>query len=355
MAPRRFRLAFQLRTAHGDADTPQAQGATAAAPDQGAAPRRRLEDALELLDWAFGKSRSEVRGREAKDLVRELERVLGERSAWTLETLRAVFDALVTTRKARRRSADHERVFWMLAGYCLRPGFGSARDPERLHALFPLFEERLAFGDQARGWQQFWIAWRRVAAGLGEPEQTLIRDHLDTLMAPTDKAKRAKGFRLEAVAELIELVSSLERVAGPRRAALGDWILERTWTDRDARLRTAIGRLGARVPVYASVHYVVAPRVAEQWLDHLLRENWRDNPASPAAAVQLARRTGDRARDISEALRREVSRKLAAIAAPEPWVRAVTEVVAVEAAERAKLLGDDLPVGLRLSTDGLMD
>ena len=36
---------------------------------------------------------------------------------------------------------------------------------------------------------------------------------------------------------------------------LGSWILERTWTKRDPRLWAALGRLGARVPAYASGGY----------------------------------------------------------------------------------------------------
>ena len=42
-----------------------------------------------------------------------------------------------------------------------------------------------------------------------------------------------------------------------RRSELGAWLLERTWTDRDPRLWAAIGRIGSRIPAYASVHHVV--------------------------------------------------------------------------------------------------
>ena len=125
-------------------------------------------------------------------------------------------------------------------------------------------------------------------------------------------------------------------------------MLERTWTDRDPRLWLALGRIGARVPAYASAHYVVAPASAERWLDHLLREKWDAVPAAAQAAARLARRTGDRARDIGERVRVDVERRLVAIGADERTVRPLREVVPVEDSERAAFFGDALPPGLRL-------
>ncbi len=80
-----------------------------------------------------------------------------------------------------------------------------------------------------------------------------------------------------------------------------------------------------------------------------MREGFRDRPAVAEAAVQIARRTGDRARDVSESIRRQVERQLVAIGAPDTWVRLLTEVVPLLAAEREHVFGDDLPAGLRLA------
>ncbi|HEY8042014.1 MAG TPA: Hsp70 family protein [Polyangiaceae bacterium] len=339
--PRRFRLAFQLR--ERSVSSPASTRPTA--PPQ--APRR-VEPALELLDRAFGKPRTDATGREAKDLLRELERVLGDRGQWTTETSRALYDALIPGARARRRSAEHERVFWLLAGWCVRPGFGAPLDAGRVGALASLFDERLAFPGEARGWQQFFIAWRRAAGGLGEAAQTRIRDFVDPYLAPAEAGLRKPKKPALSLDDALDMASSLERVAPERRSGLGGWLLERTWTDRDPRLWSALARLGARVPAYASVHHVVAPYVVERWLEHLLREKWGTVPTAPQAAVQLARRTGDRARDVGERVRREVEQRLVAMGADEAWVRAVREVVAVEESERAAFFGDALPPGLRL-------
>jgi molecular chaperone DnaK (HSP70) len=344
-AARRFRLAFRLRDPETQAQEPSPSPPPKPPPP---APTRRLDPALEAIDRAFGKPRPDAGGREARDLVRELERSLGERAQWTTETGRALAGALVARARARRRSVDHERVFWLLAGWCLRPGFGDPRDPGLVGALAPLFEERLAFPGEPRGWQQFWIAWRRAAGGLDEAAQTRIRDFVDEHLGPAGPGRRRPKKPALSLDDALDMASSLERVAPARRVELGGWILERTWTERDPRLWLAIGRIGARVPAYASAHHVVAPHAAERWLDHLLREKWDAVPTAALAATQLARLTGDRARDVGDAVRREVEKRLVAARADDAWVRAVREVAPVGDKERAAFFGDALPPGLRL-------
>jgi hypothetical protein len=260
-----------------------------------------------------------------------------------------LFDALLPSARARRRSADHERVFWLLAGWCIRPGFGAALDPQRVSALSALFDDKLAFPAEARGWQQFFIAWRRAAGGLDEMSQTRIRDFIDPYLGLAGSGKKSKKAPL-SLDDALDMASSLERVEPARRTELGARVLERTWTDRDPRLWTALGRLGARIPAYASVHYVVPPHVAQRWLDHLLREKWDAVPTATQAAVHLARRTGDRMRDVGEAVRSEVQRRLAAAGARPEQVRAVGEVVPIAEVDRASVFGDALPIGLRLLT-----
>jgi molecular chaperone DnaK (HSP70) len=363
---KRYRLAFQLREtkpladarasetgAAGTQPRASASGSRSTAPPPSLGTRR-VEQARELIDRVFGKPRPDAHEREVKDLVRELEKVLGERASWTTPVARALFDALAPLARARRRSADHERVFWMLAGFCVRPGFGDAGDPPRIAQLAPLFAERLAFPAEARSWQQFFIAWRRVAAGLDEAQQLAIRDFADPFIAPPEAGRKRpkKAIPEGAERELLELTAALERVPKERRSELGSWVLERTWTDRDPLLWTVLGRLGARVPAYASVHHVVSPIIAERWLDHLSREKWNEVATASHAAMQLARVTGDRARDVSERVRREVEKRLVAAGAKEEWARAVREYVDVDEAERAAFYGEGLPVGLKL---GVLD
>ena len=338
---RRFRLAFNLR----DEASRGSARPSAPPPSRG----RPFDAALVAVDRVFGKSARDVGPREAKDLVRELERLLGERGQWDVVTTRALFDAVALGHKARRRSADHERVFWQLAGYCLRPGIGDPSDPSRVALLAKLLPEKLAFTDQARGWQQFWHAWRRVAAGLDEGAQTAIRDLVDPFVAPREAGRKVpKGWKLEALDEMLEMASSLERLPASRRAELGSWTIDRTWTERDPRLWAALGRLGARVPAYATANYVVSATSVERWLDHLLREKWNEVPTAAEAALRMARVSGDRARDMPERVRKEVAKRLTALGVAAEQVRTVTELVEIEEKERVAFFGEGMPVGLRL-------
>jgi len=340
--PRRFRLAFDLRVKPERAST---------RPPSARLSDTKLEAGRELVLRVFGKGRADVEPREARHLVRELERVLGQRTTWTTDVSRGLYDTLVPESRARRRSAEHERAFWMLAGFSGRPGFGYPGDEKRIGKIVPLLQELLIFPDETRGWQQLWIAWRRLAGGLLEPAQASVRDLVDPFLSTDEvKPKKKKGFKPQAEDEMLELAASLENVPSARRADLGRWILERTWTNRDPRLWRALGRVGARIPTYASAHHVVAPTTVERWLDHLLREKWAEVPTAAHAAVQMARVTGDRARDLSEGVRREIARRVESTGAPPEWARAVLEHVPVVEADRAEFFGESLPVGLELRT-----
>lgn len=339
-APRRHRLAFDLRARRETSESQRPSRRPGA---------QRLDEARNTVLRVYGKGRSDAGPRDAKNLLRELERLLGERAEWSLEVNRSLFDTLAPEAKARRRSPDHERVFWMFAGFCLRPGYGYPLDDRRVGKIAHLFQEAVAFKDETRVWQQFWIAWRRVAGGLAEKTQTQIRDAVDPFLAPEDvQRKKPKNLRPLALDEMLAMVSVLERVPVERRAELGRWILERTWTDRDPRLWAALGRIGARVPTYASVHHVIPASTVERWLDHLLREKWNEMPSATRAAVSMARVTGDRLRDVSAEMRAEIAKRLETAGADPEWIRAVSELVPLADRDRAEFFGEGLPVGLRL-------
>ena len=141
----------------------------------------------------------------------------------------------------------------------------------------------------------------------------------------------------------------MEHIDPARRGELGGWILERSWTERDARLWAALGKTGARVPMYASAHRAVSARLVEKWMDHLLREKWDGIVTAPRAAVAMCRMTGDRARDVSEATRKEVDKRLTKLNVPPELRRPVTELVVLNERERGEFYGDDLPPGLSLA------
>lgn len=308
---------------------------------------RALAPSLGLVDAAFGKKGASD-AKLARDVPAGLERALGERATWSLETCRAVADALLANPGGRRRTPEHERTYWALLGFALRPGFGDPGDAERARVVATTIDARLAFPDEARGWQQLFVALRRVAAGFDEGTQTKLRDAFDGWVAPRSAGKKAPKRAPEARAELWQLLAALERVPPRERHALGEWLFEAELGKLDAGQWAVVGRIGARVPLHASAHHVVPADDVAPWIERLLRERWEGLSTAPHAATQLARVTGDRARDVGPALRAKVVARLEQAKAKPAWIACVRELVAEDAGARAEAFGESLPAGLRL-------
>jgi hypothetical protein len=104
--------------------------------------------------------------------------------------------------------------------------------------------------------------------------------------------------------------------------------------------------------VYGPLNAVVHHQVVEAWLDQLVGfAPGSDNErlAWAFCLAQLARQTGQRALDIDDARRRLVKNALRGQTVPEAWPRMVEEVVEPQRDEQAQMLGDALPIGLRLA------
>ena len=305
----------------------------------------RTEDAVMLVEAAFGKSQPMANDRSAKDLVRNLEATLGDRATWNVTTLRAIGDALGKRGGARRRSPEHERVFWLVAGYCIRPGYGYSEDVLRVASLTARVADRLAFPTEARGWQQLLTAMRRMAAGATAETQTEWFSWLAPFVAPLGAGlkKPKKGHPVSSETELLALLSSLERLPLEVRATLAEWLLERALVDSDVRIWQAITRIGLRELIYTDASRVLPRAEIERWLSQLLREPWDETRAR--AGALLARRTGDRVRDVDEGTRSRVRAKLQA---GFPKGVALLDEPHAEKSDQDAWGGDTLPVGLVL-------
>jgi hypothetical protein len=270
--------------------------------------------------------------------------------------LRELWDDLNAGAGRRRRSADHERVFFQLTGFSLRPGFGCPLDEWRCEQTFRLFQDQVHFHAEQPVWSEFWVMWRRLAGGLTEARQkelwTWLKPHLARRIPsePPKDAPRPKGVQPEGVNEMVRVAASLEHLEAADKVTLGDWIADRLKTPETAGgpWGWALGRLGSRVPLHGSSHKTVPAEAAAAWLDLLLEAGLPRVEGAAFAVVQIARLTGDRTRDLDEAVRTRALAALASANAPETWLRLVREVVALDTAEAARALGDTLPIGLRL-------
>jgi hypothetical protein len=286
--------------------------------------------------------------------MKELERVLeARRDEWSTSTIRSLWDGLNASEPARARSAEHEARYLNLSGYLLRPGWGAPLDTWRGQEMWKLWNTGLRFDRDEACRLAWWIVWRRVAAGLKRTQQEQIHDRIAPLFLPSSSQK-SKWFKVkpspQEVGEMWRVLGSLERLTASAKTKLGDAVVERLVAGKDkddAVLYWALGRLGARAPLYGPLDAVVGPEVATRWIDALLQLPWKLPEKVCFPAAQLGRRTGDRVRDVADATRRALSERLAATPGGERAARLVAEIVDLEAREERVAFGDSLPSGLR--------
>ena len=345
-------LPFAVRGA-GPHPLPEGEGAKPPA-DRSPSPlwgeagvRGALDAATTQIDRIFGNQTQDVSPKEVRQLRATLEKTLGPRESWPLPLLRTLFDALLARAKRRRRSAEHERVWLNLAGWCLRPGLGAELDGWRLQQLWPLYAQGLGHSQEGANWTEWWVLWRRVAAGLDEAQQMQVLEDVAGRMQQT--VQRGAKSRWGSYDDMLRLFAAMEAVPWQYRQEMGRWMLERLKRpDEPPHTWWAIGRLAARAPLAANAHLVMPPEAAQEFLQATLAQDWRKNEPAMFAAVQIARMTGERLLDLDEAQRARVLDKLRASGAPERWLAQVAQVQEMNAEDRRLSLGDSLPPGLVL-------
>jgi molecular chaperone DnaK (HSP70) len=358
----RWLLEFQLR---GDA--------TPAESDNAVMPAG-LAAAIEKIDRIFGSRAQQVELKEVKQLRAQLEHLLGSRESWHTPLLRRLFDALMERAKGRRRSSEHERAWLNLSGYCLRPGFGHTLDEWRIEQLLAMYDTGVQHHKDSQVCAEWWTLWRRVSGGLSvEAQLRVLDDFAFNVQADAqERGRRPVTLVNGSEEDMLRLGASLERIPGSYKAEIGVWMLERLEAANKAAVKATanktrtgtadaakaeatqdrflwgLSRVGARQPFHGSAHDVVEATVAEQWLTAILALDWKKVEPAGFAASHLARKTGDRARDINETLRAEILHRLSAAGAPANWSAMVRDVVQLDQADEKRMLGDALPPGLKL-------
>jgi molecular chaperone DnaK (HSP70) len=361
---RRWRLQIQLR---GPAGQLAPRGAvTGDEADQVIIEQSELDRAIAAIRMAFDGPAPTPTGTPGEDsgpsrLVKRLEEVLDvPRDQWPPSALRACWEPLIELTEKRLKSPRHESRWFNLAGFFLRPGRGFPLDEIRLKALWPVFHHGVKHIKDVQCWAEWWILWRRVAAGLSRPHHDEVYRRLSPFLlpakgtSPSKKAGRPKPEPHE-LAEMWRCAAALERVTPEIKESLGDALLkEVSQTVTGAHVLWCLGRLGARVPLYGPANTVVRKETAERWTNKLLGHSFasgRETADAIFALAQLARVAGDRARDLDDSLREQVIARLLALGADESVLLPIREFRELEIAQQGQALGDALPIGLRLLSD----
>ena len=310
-----------------------------------------FESATKLIRAVFGRSKKEFNAKAVKRLRRDLERVLGKQDDWDVPLLRALFDELLGEQNHRRRSEEHERIWFNLAGFGLRPGFGSPLDGWRMQQIWPLFEKGLQHTRQAQSWARWWTFWRRVAGGLKQQQQQQIFDCIVDYIDPAalKNRKLLASLQKRSFEDMLRLAGSLENLPVSTKIDLGNMLLQRLQRASETPVGWwALGRVAAREPFHGSAHNVIPREIVQQWLVPLMEQDWKQNQNAAFAAVMMGRKSGDRNRDLLDKDCQTIIGKLKAARAPESWSQMVSMVKELDDSEIKRVFGEKLPAGLKL-------
>ncbi|MBV9266422.1 MAG: Hsp70 family protein [Acidobacteriaceae bacterium] len=338
----RWRLQFQLRKSADAAEVASAAAATGvktAAVVSGEA----LEQATNLIAQVFSKPGS---GLAPEQLPARLEQGLGlGRLSWPLATIRTLGDKLLEHADGRRKNAPHEARWLNLTGFCLRPGFGFPGDDYRIEQARRIYAGGLTFGNQVQCEIDWWIFCGRIAGGLNRNQQADIFQRLSPTLLP--KQKKRPRMNPSLYREMWRTAASLELLPQQTKVQLGDGLVD---TVKGGEMVDAavwcLSRLGARKLFSGPINQVVSASVASRWMEVLLK--LPHTPAVLDAVVQMARITGDVARDLPAGVLENIRRACEG----NPNAAELLRRLAGEEddlASSSRVFGEDLPTGFVLA------
>ena len=311
-----------------------------------------FNDAVEKIQAVFGSKSKKVDPKAVKSLRADLEKVLGlSRAEWETPLLRALFAALLEGMKSRRRSENHERVWLSLVGFCLRPGFGYPLDDWRVEQLWKTYSQNIQFVNERQNWTEWWTLWRRIAGGLNTEAQEQIFKDISRFLNPAAarQAGVAKQIKMRGYDDMVRLAGVLERLPIENKILLCEWLLKRLQKASEPNQTWwAVGRIASRIPFHGSSHNVIPAETVTVWLQQILKVDWKKVPQAGFAATLIGRMSGDRVRDLDEAVRRQIVEKLKISKAPASWIAMVEAYKELDEAEEKQVFGEALPPGLKL-------
>jgi hypothetical protein len=197
--------------------------------------------------------------------------------------------------------------------------------------------------------------WRRVAGGLKPGRQRQFFQDLTPLLFPGKGAR--KKVPPQQRLEIWMAVANMEHLLAKDKIKCGRMLLSEIKPKKSRPQHFwSLSRMGARELLYGPVDRVIPAKEVVAWIETLLSKKWRDPRPIAAAISQLARKTGDRTRDLDPA---DMERVMAWMTRDpqreqllKPHIRYLKEVVPLEKQEQTNMFGESLPAGIVLHTAG---
>ncbi len=329
----RWQLQFQLR------DTKTVESVR----DEEIFEASLVESAREQLRAVFGPGAGP---QKTDTLVKRIAEIVAlPRDEWPLIFIRTLADDLLDFRKARQLGHMTESRWMNLTGFCLRPGLGEGFDGQRLQRLWKVYKAGPIHSGRPQARSEWWIMWRRVAAGLTPGQQRqFLQDVTPVLFGKkSDIKKISKQERVE----IWMAVANMEKLFAKDKLKLGGQLLTEMRTKKiTPQLVWSLSRIGARQLLYGPDDRVIPPEEIGLWIDKMLTWEPVNAKAMAPALVKMARRTGDRIRDLDEVSRDKVLSWMRAQGLSGDAVSTVTEVTPMSQTDQVDMFGESLPSGL---------
>ena len=281
-------------------------------------------------------------------LVSEIaKRVELSRDKWPLGLIRSLADDLINLDSVRKLSPVHESSWMNLLGFCLRPGIGESFDKQRIGRVWKLYMSGLKHPKHPRVRLEWWILWRRVAAGLTPGQQRQFFQNVSAAMFA--KKQASPKVSTQERLEIWMATANMEKLDPKEKLALGQQLIQEMSPKKvKAQHLWALSRLGARELLYGSVDRVVPPEEVTSWIERLLAYD-RSNPITIARAVsRMARKTNDRIRDLDEKVRSSVLDWMVDNDLPEDIVEPIRKAMPLARKDQKAMFGESLPSGIIL-------
>ena len=331
----RWQLQFQLRE-----DSPPSDVSDFEVFDEAIAA-----EAIKKLESAFS-NKTDMAPLES--LTKEIADIVERpREKWPLSLIRKLADSLLKDRSLKNISPVHESRWLNLTGFCMRPGFAEGFDPQRMAKLWKIYPEGMRFPKNAQVRSEWWILWRRVAGGLKPGQQRQFSQDQTQLMMPRKgaKVKMSPQERIEIWMTLanMELLHVKDKIKWGRQL-----MAEVSAQNAKPQHFWSLSRIGARMLLYGPADRVVGPDEVSEWIEMMLKIKPVDSKPLGIAMAQMARKTGDRTRDVDEQLIRKILLWMDQDKFFNPHKRYLEDIVPMEKQEESTIFGESLPAGLVL-------
>lgn len=189
--------------------------------------------------------------------------------------------------------------------------------------------------------------WRRVAAGLTPGQQRQFFQDVSVFLL--GKKGEVKKVTPQEHLEIWMAAANMEKLYGKEKIELGRKLLAVTSVKKlKAQHLWALSRLGARELLYGPADRVIPPAEVSKWIEQLVSYAWSNPNIAGRTVSQLARKTGDRSRDLDEKVQAAVLEWMAKHDMSENRRQRVRDIVPLAHQEQDAMFGESLPQGIIL-------